>query len=98
MNEGTFKINFLKKLGFLFPESIVIKTDPTSIQGIPDRLVLYRNTWVALEFKRSANASKRANQEYYINLFNEMSGASFVFPENQEEVIHAIQQSFRFSG
>ena len=69
--------------------------DPNEIQGIPDLLVLYENKWAALEGKKSANAPHRPNQDYYVNLMNKMSFASFIYPENKEEVLYELQQAFR---
>lgn len=95
MNETTFRNLFLDKLVSSFPGLVVIKADSTFIQGIPDRFLLYEDRWAALEFKRASNSSKRANQDFYINSFNQMSYASFVFPENQSEVLRGIQRAFR---
>jgi hypothetical protein len=48
-----------------------------------------------LEVKPSADASKRPNQEYYVKKFNDMSFSSFIFPENEEEVLNAMERSFK---
>ena len=62
---------------------------------IPDLLVLYKDKWATLENKRSAGASKRPNQEYYVNKMNEMSFSRFIYPENKEEVLYELQQAFK---
>jgi len=94
MLERDFQSNLVKELKQLFPGCMVLKTDANYIQGLPDLLILYRNRWAALECKRSANANRRPNQVYYIDEMDQMSYASFVYPENKEEVLHELQQTF----
>ena len=77
-----------------FPGCIVLKNDSSYIQGIPDLLVLYNNHWAALEVKQYATAKHRPNQDYYVELMNNMSFAAFIFPENKEEIYDAMEQSF----
>ena len=79
----------------MFPGCIVIHTDPNEMQGLPDLIILYDNTWAALEGKRSANASHRPNQDYYVDLMNRMSLVAFIFPENKEEVLYELSQALR---
>lgn len=94
MKESKFQSDLIKELESLFPGCLILKNDPNYLQGIPDLLVLYKNHWAMLECKRSSVASRRFNQDYYIDLCNEMSYASFVCPENKAEVLHEIQQAF----
>lgn len=96
MLESKFKTELRKDIEARLPGAIVLHIDPTEIQGIPDLLVLYGNTWAALEGKRNCNASHRPNQDYYVNLMNRMSFASFIFPENKEEVLDAMEQAFKY--
>ena len=84
-----------KELKTMFPGCIVTKLDSGDIQGIPDLLILYKNKWATLENKRSATASKRPNQEYYVNKMNEMSFSRFIFPENKEEVLNELRKAFK---
>lgn len=93
--EGDFQAKLIKKLYSLFPGCIVLKNDPTYIQGIPDLTVLWKNHWALLECKRDSKARKRPNQEFYIDRLNALSFARFVCPENEEEVLHDLQQAFR---
>lgn len=92
--ERDFQASLIKELKAMFNGCIVMKTDPTYIQGIPDLLILYNDKWAALEIKRSAKAHKQPNQEYYVGLMNEMSFSSFICPENKEEVLDELQQTF----
>lgn len=94
MLENKFKTQLVNELEEMFPGCIVVHLDPNEIQGIPDLLVLYGNKWAALEGKKSANATHRPNQDYYVNLMNQMSFASFIYPENKEEVLYELQQAF----
>lgn len=93
--EKEFQSKLIKRLKNLFDGCIVMKTDPSYIQGFPDLLILYKNKWAVLENKRSENASKQPNQEYYVELLDEMSFSRFVYPENIEEVLDELQQTFR---
>ena len=92
--EKDFQSKLIKELKERFPGCIVMKTDPDYIQGIPDLLILHKNRWASLEVKRSANAKKRPNQDYYVGTMNEMSFSRFIYPENKEEVLNDLQQTF----
>lgn len=93
MLENKFKTDLVKELEHIFPGCIVLHIDPNEIQGIPDLLILYKDKWAALEGKKSATASHRPNQDYYVDLMNRMSFASFIYPENKEEVLYELQQA-----
>lgn len=90
--ESGFQDRLRDELKKSFPGCMIFKMD--QIQGIPDLLVLFKDKWALLENKRSANATRQANQEYYVNLFNNMSFARFIFPENKDTVIAELKQFF----
>lgn len=92
--EAQFQANLKKKLYDMFPGCIVMKNDPTYIQGIPDLTVLWKDKWALLECKRESEARKRPNQQYYVDKARQMSFAAFIYPENEEEVLHDLQQAF----
>ena|SRR5690606_13057970 len=92
--EGRFAEEFCGDLERLFPGCVILKNDEQLLQGVPDRLLLWGPHWAMLEFKAHEKASVRPNQQYYIELFGEMSFAAFVYPENKEEVLDAIQHAF----
>lgn len=94
MKESKFQADLKKELKTMFPGCIVTKMDSGDIQGIPDLLILYKNKWATLENKRSASASKRPNQQYYVNKMNEMSFSRFIYPENKEEVLNELRETF----
>lgn len=92
--ESNFQSQLIKELKKRFKGCYVIKNNPNYIQGFPDLLILYKNRWAALECKRSSRAKEQPNQEYYINDLGEMSYASFICPENKEEVLDELQRTF----
>lgn len=91
--ERDFQRNLIKELKDIFVGCIIMKNDSSYIQGIPDLLILYKDRWAALEVKKSATASHRPNQEYYVDKMDEMSYASFIYPENKEAVLDELQQT-----
>jgi hypothetical protein len=47
-----------------------------------------------LEVKVDASAPLRPNQEYYVRQMDDMSFAAIIYPENEEEVLAALQEAF----
>ena len=92
--ERIFQSELIKELRELFPGCIILKNDPTYIQGIPDLLILFEDRWAALEVKKSITASHRPNQEFYVNKMGRMSYANFIYPENKEVVLNELQETF----
>lgn len=92
--ERDFQKLLIKDIENRFPGSMVLKNDPTYIQGIPDLLILYKDKWAALECKKSEKENKQPNQDYYVEELDKMSYASFIFPENKEEVLDELQRAF----
>lgn len=95
MLESQFQAKLIKELKKLFPGCIVMKSDSGYLQGIPDLLILFNDKWAALECKQHAGAKKQPNQEHYVGKMDEMSFSRFICPENKEEVLHDLQQSFQ---
>lgn len=94
MREAQYQNKLIHRINDLFPGCVVIKNDPRHIQGMPDLLILYHDMWAGLEIKISPTASVQPNQEYYVGLLNGMSFASFINPENEEEILGDLQQAF----
>ena len=92
--ERNFQSHLIKRLKLMVEGCIVMKTDPDYIQGIPDLLILFNDKWACLEVKRSNTAHKQPNQEYYVRLMEDMSFSRFICPENEEEVLYELQQTF----
>lgn len=95
VNEGDFQAGLRKEIERRFPGSITLKLDPSDFQGIPDLLILYKDKWAVLECKRSRNAKHQPNQDYYVELMDSMSYGAFVYPENREDILDELQQSFQ---
>lgn len=93
MRENDYQAKLIKKITRLLPGSIVLKNDSAYLQGIPDLTILYGDTWAALEVKKSKTAEQQPNQDYYIREMDNMAFASFIYPENEEDVLRALQQS-----
>lgn len=91
--ETSFQARLVVKLRGLFPGSIVTLTDPNHIQGIPDVLMLWRDTWAAFECKAHGKAKRQPNQPYYVTMMDAMSFAAFITPENEESVLGELQQA-----
>ena len=91
--ERDFQAKLIKELKVMFKGCIIVKNDPNYIQGIPDLLILYNDRWAALEVKKSEHAHHQPNQEYYVDLMDQMSFAAFIYPENEEEILYELQQA-----
>lgn len=96
MTESEFQRGLIEELKQLFPGVLVYKNETK--QGLPDLTVLYQNHWALLECKKSRAASHQPNQDYYVNRADKMSFARFIFPENKQEVLDELQQTFGVKG
>lgn len=94
MLERDYQASLIRKLKSVFPGCIVLKNDSAYKQGIPDLLILWNEHWAALEVKVRAKARVQPNQRYYVEQMHEMSFAAFIYPENEEDVFHDLQQAF----
>ena len=74
---------------------LVIINDPNYTQGIPDLSIFYRPTgkWAMVEVKMSEKAPERPNQRWFIETWGQTIFTAFIYPENEEEVLIALQQS-----
>ena len=96
MKESAFQASLIRTIKNLLPGCIVLKNDPSYIQGIPDLIILDGVTWACLEVKKSSDAHRRPNQEFYINKMSKMSYASFVYPENVQQVLEDMINHFKW--
>ena len=95
MTENRYQAKLIKKLEKLFPDCVILKNDSGYKQGILDLTILWNQFWASLEVKASASAPERPNQGYYIERLDKMSFAARIHPENEEEVLSALQQAFK---
>ena len=93
--ERDFQRGLISEIKERLPGCLVMKTDPNYIQGIPDLLVLFGERWAMLEVKKSENAPHQPNQDYYVDKFDNMSFARFVYPENRDEVLRDLDLYFK---
>ena len=85
----------VKKLLETFPGVIVLKNDSEFKPGIPDLTVLFPyGFWATLEVKLWHRSLKEPNQDYYVDLLNDMCFAAFINQDNEEEVFLALQSAY----
>lgn len=94
VNENVYQRKLKKRIENMFEGSFVVKNDSSFIQGIPDLTVFYKNKYAILEVKRSANEPHRPNQDYYVDMFNGVSYAAFIYPENEKQIIKEMEEFF----
>lgn len=95
MKESEYQANLIKRIKKLLPDSIILKNDPGYKQGIPDLIILNGQRWATLECKKSKEARHQPNQDFYVETMNEMSFSSFIYPENEKEVLDGLQKALR---
>lgn len=98
MAESAYQKRLLRKLERRFPGCMLLKNDAGYRQGIPDWTLFWGPCWAMLEIKDSINARRQPNQPYYVEKMNEMSFAAFICPENEREVLAALQEAFSSRG
>lgn len=92
--ESKFQKELMDEIRRRYPGCVILKNDSSYAQGFPDWTILYKDKWVVLETKKEKGASKRPNQEYYVNKLNSMSYSKFVYPENKEQVLDELRRIF----
>lgn len=93
--ENKFQKELIDEIKETYPGCVVIKNDPNYIQGFPDLTVLYKDKWAVLECKKAKRAQHQPNQDHYVDKLDNMSFSRFIYPENKEEVLNDLQQSFQ---
>lgn len=95
MLESNFQSKLIKDIKEKFPGCVVLKNDSSYIQGIPDLSVFYKDRWAMLEVKKNKTAKRQPNQEHYVDKMNDMSYATFVYPENRDQVMADLNKMFK---
>lgn len=94
MTEARYQASLIRKLERRFPGCVILKNDSSYRQGILDLTIFWNEHWAMLEVKAYANAPHQPNQDYYVQQMDDMSFAAFIYPENEEEVLLALQEAF----
>lgn len=92
--EPEYQAHVIETLKKMFPGSLVKKIEAPP-QGIPDVWIFHTSGKSAfLECKRSKDEPHRPNQDLYVERYNKQGAfASFIFPENEEEVLNDLQRA-----
>jgi hypothetical protein len=98
VTEAMYQAKLIRKLKRVFPGCVVLKNDPQYQQGILDLTLLWGWFWAMLEVKASVASPERPNQRYFVEQLDQMSFAAFICPENEEEVLLALQEAFSSRG
>lgn len=98
MLESNFQSKLIKDLKTIFPGCVILKNDANYKKDIPDLTVLYKDHWAMLECKRSRQAmlhcayETQKNQKWWVDTLNQMSFASYIYPENKSQVIDELKR------
>ena len=96
MLENQYQAYLIKTIKKMFgSKCLVLKNDTSYLQGIPDILILVNDRWAMLEVKQSEDAPYQPNQDWYVDFLNGMSFAAFIYPENEQDVLDALQQALQ---
>jgi hypothetical protein len=98
VNESEYQSRIITRVKDLLPGCVVIKNDSSYMPGIPDLLILHGDKWAMLEVKLHDLARHQPNQDYYVDLLDEMGFAAFIHPDIEEAILHDLQCSFGFVG
>lgn len=98
MLESQYQAKLIDELERRFPGCVILKNDPTYLQGIPDLVIFYGNRWAMLEVKASATSKIQVNQPYWVEVLNEMSFAAFIYPSIEEDVLCGLEQALTSRG
>lgn len=101
--EANYKPKLIQRIGLRFEKYGPVRfqhNDPNmpGQQGIPDLTVFIRDRWFLLEVKRSEKSKKRPNQDWWIEEWSKTTFCSVIFPENEREVLDAMERSLEARG
>ena len=103
MLESAFQRRVIKRLEVELPNCVVLKNDASYVAGIPDLIVLYKDTWFVIEVKKDKKAmldSKRdqPDQAWWVAELDRIHFAVYIYPENEDDVFDEIQRTLEASG
>jgi hypothetical protein len=98
MRENEYKQALIKRIiirlgGPQFCRVVINDPNLPGQQGIPDLTVYYKDRWALLEVKASEKSKTRPNQEWWLEKWSQITFTSFIYPENEEEVLDALQRA-----
>jgi hypothetical protein len=93
--ESKFQSELIDELEVIFPGCIILKNDSALRTGIPDLTIFYYDRYAILEVKAFEKAIRQPNQGWYIEKFAEWAFGAFIYPENKEEGLNALQQALQ---
>ena len=97
--ERDFQRGLIKELKERYPEGYILKNDSGYLQGFPDLTILMPGGWWGvLEVKKDSEAPYRPNQQYHLKRTSNMSFSATINPENKEEVLDAMEKSYKRSS
>jgi hypothetical protein len=92
VRESQYQARLINRIKDMFPGCIILKNDTDYMPGVPDLIILFEDKWAMLEVKREGNIVRmRPNQQYYVDMLNTMSFASFISADNEEDVLYDLQ-------
>lgn len=92
MLEKDFQAKFIQKLRKMGYRCYKQQMNATTRIGTPDLFIFKEGFWGWIEFKKSKRSPKRPGQQENIDWANENSWGSFVYPENEEEILKELGQ------
>jgi hypothetical protein len=95
MTEAEYQAKLVRKLNRRFPGCLILRGDAFRDQGILDLFILHNERWASLEVKASRSAPTRPNQDHFVNRLGTMSFATYIYPENEKEVLDALEQALK---
>lgn len=98
MLEADYQAKLVRKIRRLFPGCVVLKNDSEYQPGFPDLTILWHHMWAVLEVKAEEGAAEQPNQRWFVEHLDQWSFAAFIYPENETEVLHALQFAFASAG
>ena len=98
MLERDYQRGLISRIEDRLPGCLILKNDPNHNQGIPDLIIIFGSKWAALEVKRSKDAPHRPNQDHFVDKLGQWSFASFIYPENEEGTLDALEHALEAGG
>lgn len=95
MLESTYQAALILRIKDLLPGCIIQKNDTAYMQGYPDLTIYHGNKWALLEVKASEKAPYQPNQEYYLELYGQLTYTATIYPSNEREILRGLQQALQ---